>query len=1062
VAALVLVSCGGGGGGGGGGGTTTAGTTGGTPQVADADQDGVADSSDNCPAIANPGQADLDGSGGGDVCDTDDDSDSVADTADNCPVNANADQVDRDGDSTGDACDSSIAWNLGATPAVNVDCLAVSPQARSQAPSPSRDGSWTQFRGDRKLTGRSALVGGITCPRVMWSIDLGARKTWLSLTPGGSAAQIPLRTTGQQGNSWQTRIDYEIDGTLVDLNGDGFQRIDPSGGGRHKVGDLITNVPGFERVACYPDVPGGTVDHCYMHRWSNNSWQQVWAADLRGFTPSAFANNQGGSRPIIGDFDADGSLDVAVLGWYRVHVLNLTTGAHEYAGTFFSDSDDPTGRTTGRAYGWFGAVNIDTDPKNEFVIVGDFEKFVSVLGWSGNQLVESWNHQIEAGTQSTSARVHPGANAVQDIDGDSYEEVVISVFNQSGDRKWHVVAFDGRTGQVELDLAERYLAGAGDLNADSTAELFVASTSNAGVPRFGPSAIVSFANRALSTLWSANAGFVSVETPRFPLHVNAVTVQTAGTNGVRQLFLRSGWTTGNPVFATQEAATGTNVTMRLHQWSGTGVAEIGTAQGPRLKVLSLPSSTPQRGLLVQALADTPAEDRVALTGLTGAVAYSGRVESNDGDVATFKNLTTSSVVGRMGGRPTLVTQDVLYTTRAFEVGAAGVTERWRTSGRGMMSGQGQRSISSVNAFGSLLLADLDGTGDLSVVVADEAPNGTALIKAINASGNVKWSTPLDYPGAPPVWNEAGVMQWMAGRFRSTMREDVLVGTRRTITTSEELAFLDGRTGQIDWRRTDGGRYSGCSSPVHTGGASGINMPSFDVDGDGLDEVLNTYSGLFAMYDGNSGTTQLNRWTTDWCAGSGQIFTPGFLEHGVAVVADFLGNGSHQILYGQNSATMALVETDGDIIWQTPHYQGLPSATLQGVGRFDDDGSLDVLVVGQCGTSGQEIRMHDGATGAVKWTMPLARACEWPGPMAVSTGDIDGDGEDEALIVNGNILDAIGENESGTGETLWRATFTPADRWMEHGYPLIADVDGSGKPQIIVNSALGYVYGLGSD
>jgi hypothetical protein len=305
------------------------------------------------------------------------------------------------------------------------------------------------------------------------------------------------------------------------------------------------------------------------------------------------------------------------------------------------------------------------------------------------------------------------------------------------------------------------------------------------------------------------------------------------------------------------------------------------------------------------------------------------------------------------------------------------------------------------------------------------------------------------------------MHWMAGRFRSTTREDVLVGARRTIHSTGDLIFVDGRTGQTDWRRNDGGRYSGCTAPVLLGGASGIDMPAFDWDRDGLDEVLNTYSSLFAVYDGNSGTTQLNRWMTDWCAAPEQIFAPGFLEHGVAVIADFLGTGSEQVLYGKNSATMALLEIDGDVIWQTPLYEGLPAATLQGIGRFDNDGGFDVLVVGHCGTAGQEIRKHDGKTGAVEWTLALARACEWPGPMAVATGDIDGDGEDEALIVNGNILHAIGENEAGAGETLWRATFTPATSWTEHGYPVIADVDGSGRPQILVNSALGYLYGLGS-
>jgi hypothetical protein len=74
------------------------------PPPPDTDEDGIIDSSDNCPNVPND-QTDTDGDGEGDACDTDDDGDGISDYQDRCRLVFD-DGTDTDKDGLGDACDN--------------------------------------------------------------------------------------------------------------------------------------------------------------------------------------------------------------------------------------------------------------------------------------------------------------------------------------------------------------------------------------------------------------------------------------------------------------------------------------------------------------------------------------------------------------------------------------------------------------------------------------------------------------------------------------------------------------------------------------------------------------------------------------------------------------------------------------------------------------------------------------------------------------------------------------------------------------------------------------------
>lgn len=72
--------------------------------IADSDKDGVPDITDNCVAVSNADQADVNRNGRGDACD-DFDADGIINSSDNCPDHPNRGQADTDGDGIGDVCD---------------------------------------------------------------------------------------------------------------------------------------------------------------------------------------------------------------------------------------------------------------------------------------------------------------------------------------------------------------------------------------------------------------------------------------------------------------------------------------------------------------------------------------------------------------------------------------------------------------------------------------------------------------------------------------------------------------------------------------------------------------------------------------------------------------------------------------------------------------------------------------------------------------------------------------------------------------------------------------------
>ena len=948
---------------------------------------------------------------------------------------------------------SVIEASFATTPSLEIECGNTTNQTTVAVSEGA--GVWSQIRGDRALTGKSELIGSITCPRTLWTYDLAAQVSLIQLEfDAENSANLKLPGNGSYGDRWNAYKTFEVKGRMVDLDGDGSHTISPYENGRHRIGDLLINEPGYERIACdsatFQTGPGGNDPlPCYLQRWINSKWETVWISQpFSGFSGNMTTTGQ----PLVGDFDLDGEPETAVLPWYDVLILDLATGELEATGNYHpGKSDDDS--TTGRPYGFFGAYDFGGDAKSEFLIMGDFEMFLSVLGWEGEHLVELWDYQIAKGIAQSTAVHDTGSAPVADIDGDGQPEIVTSIYNENGDQRWHVIAFDGMTGTIEIDLADRHLAGIADINNDGVAELLVTQTDGSTIPDYGPIEILSAMGEEDTVIWrSENSGFERLNLPTFPENVNS-----RASWDRRSIFLDDRGPGSNLVFATRtRSENDETITLNFLQVINGAPKQIASATGPHLRLKGTNPSTSDLLLLVESVVTSTGKS-LATNGMSAVLVSSQRAQVEDGHKAAFGSLLTGTVIGPMSvdAQPLVVVQGFAETLFGLNVTpqTGAVEKAWSTTGRGMVSGAD--TIVPNAGFASVSLADIYGEGTYVVIAADKDDLGRAVLKAIGPDGNSVWQTQFDVPGDPPIWNIGGITHWTSGHFSSPEREDVLVSVRPTKMHSDQLHLLDGRTGEIIWTRETGGRYSGCDGPET--GAGGAHFAIFDWNGDGLDDIVNTYSSLFAVYDGTDGSMLLNRWTDASCPHERGLFDPGFMKHPLPVAYSFLGGGTEQVLLAGIEAAIAVIDSQGELAWSTELWGGTPVRTMQGVGDFDGDGDVDIASVGHCASNGEEIQVFEAATGELRWSAPLDSVCKSKAvPTHLVTVDLDGDGRDEFLFTQNNVVLAYGESD-GVGHEVWRVTF---EKGTTLGTLAIADVYGSLEPQVVVNTSTGHVVGLG--
>ena len=102
-----------------------------------------------------------------------------------------------------------------------------------------------------------------------------------------------------------------------------------------------------------------------------------------------------------------------------------------------------------RSYGFAGVYDFDRDGKSEFLIQAGFFKTCRCPWLQDGKLSLLWQQDIEQDVAHPQKILRVAPDPVMDIDNDGQPEVITTLFNDSGDGKWHLTFLDALTGTVK-------------------------------------------------------------------------------------------------------------------------------------------------------------------------------------------------------------------------------------------------------------------------------------------------------------------------------------------------------------------------------------------------------------------------------------------------------------------------------------------------------------------------------------------------------------------------------------------------------------------------------------
>lgn len=1003
-----------------------------------------------------------------------------------------------------------LAAGSAANPALADLAGAVEPEGEA--------GDWAFTRHDQQNTGHQSLPGQITEPEIKdrahlggslsgsWIFDLdGDGDTELLSTEAGTLfakngdLEVVWSNAALSGvSSVLGMYDLDDDGAdelvVISHGGFGLAALNPLDGtalwsDRHAgainlsrvgVGVLDPSRAGLQ-IAVNPDRATHVTAYAFDQGVADG--YVLWTSpDLVSPTPSNFT-----ASVVVADLDANGHDDVAIASYGFIETYDGVTGKRLTTanGGWNGRIDHIAGGVNGRNYGPFVAVPQPGSPYPLLVIAAsDVTMHVQVVDNGPDGLSLRYDKYIGFTLEND-----PTPNAVRvlqdsvgvDLFGNGRPQLAISIYNDTGDGRWHLLVVDLLTGfgAPLLDIPDGYLRGVADLDGDGRAELMV-SLETAITPSGGGQLLLYSpqADGTLAEVWSG----------------------TSGTYWALQGDITG---TGTQAFFVSQAGE-----IVGYHYAGGAVTEVWRH---------------------------PAAQLVQVTDFEGdgrpdvVFAYpTGVIEVQD--AATQEVLATGSV-GGLFGQPTVASltpggprsvvvplpalssqgQTPAGEVRAFDWTSDGLQQRWSTPGVGLLPEGAGRVVRDVaKSDNSVPLFDVDDDGDLELLVTDRVGSETR-VRLLDADGAQLWAH--TFTGADAIGH---AYMWVAGRFRPDAGKDILLSGVRGGNNSEVSFILDGATGDVVWKQTtilnpvtqaprgfgpccayaatarildpaalveryaSGGqltesqairmraalkamenttgraaeesrkRFAQLAGQVGDAAARATLLAAADQAG--LDQIVLQVRDVLSVvhYSRGTGTFQVDAAGTvsNPVEGTTSLYqNPTIADLDGDGDTDWLGISGYLGMFAEHIGVGAA----GQYVTSPNWFVGTPEWDLYefrtAVGDVTGDGRADAGLLHLSGV----FESIDTTTGATQWAHPLGA----PG-RSVATTDINGDGAIDYVLgtVDGRLV-ALNGALDATDRELWSL-----DIGAPVGNVSIADVDGDGYSDITFTAGDGFLYVVG--